>query len=168
MESKDKDKGKDKQDRHRSDIDYAAIGQRLRIARQRCGLSVLEASKKTDISPGAISALELNRKNVGLVTLFAFCRAYVVGLDEIVFGEPRPAVSSVSTSERENGDNDTGFSSAEVETMGNVSAEIDPYYRSLKEILDGCDPAEKDFMLRLISTAHSEFAIVKNKMMAGG
>ena len=157
-QDKDKDKDKGKQDRHRSDIDYAAIGQRLRIARQRCGLSVLEASKKTDISPGAISALELNRKNVGLVTLFAFCRAYGVGLDEIVFGIEPSADSQVSTSERENGD---GSSSSVVEE---TVEDTDPYYRSLREILDGCDDAEKDFMLRLISTAHSEFAIVRNKM----
>ena len=118
------------------------------------GLSVKEAAELTGIKPGVISALELNRRNIGLHSLMIFASTYGCSLDEIVFGVPSPSSDSTTTSD------------GPVEKMVEEEAgeERDPYYKSLKELTESMDDAEKDFMLRLIGTAHQEFAIVRNKM----
>ena len=142
----------------KNNLDFTAIGKRIRDARTKKGLKITDAIELTGMSSGVISALEIGNRNPGLNSLVTFSRAYDCSLDWIVFGIEPSADSQVSTSDLENGD---GSSSSVVEE---TVEDTDPYYRSLREILDGCDDAEKDFMLRLISTAHSEFAIVRNKM----
>lgn len=154
-------------------IDFTAIGQRLRAARTKKGLRITDAIELTGMSSGVISALEIGNRNPGLNSLVTFAKAYDCSLDWIVFGIEPSADSQVSTSDFENGDGsgdshadnsgaESNCSSAEVENLS--TGETDPYYRSLKELTESMDDAEKDFMLRLISTAHSEFAIVRNKM----
>lgn len=137
----------------KNNLDFTAIGKRIRDARKRKGLRITDAIELTGMSSGVISALEIGNRNPGLNSLVTFSKAYEVSLDWIVFGE----TPSVSTSELENGEADTV-----------VEEETDPYYRSLRELTESMDEAEKDFMLRLISTAHSEFGFVRNKMVAGG
>ena len=116
------------------------------------------------MSSGVISALEIGNRNPGLNSLVTFSKAYDVSLDELVFGRS-PSASTLSTSPDPSLSPIVGESE---ETAEGKAEERDPYFRSLREILDGCDSAEKEFMLRLISTAHSEFGFVRNKMVAGG
>lgn len=147
----------------KNNLDFTAIGKRIRDARKRKGLRITDAIELTGMSSGVISALEIGNRNPGLNSLVTFSKAYDVSLDELVFGRS-PSASTLSTSP------DPSLSPIIGESKGieEEKEERDPYFRSLREILDGCDSAEKEFMLRLISTAHSEFGFVRNKMVAGG
>lgn len=141
------------EDRRREDIDYVAIGQNLRNIRQIKRLSVKEAAELTGIKPGVISALELNRRNIGLHSLMIFARAYGVSLDWIVFGSP------VSTSPV------SPLSPIEAESKGieEETAPDDPYFTALRNSMTQMDETEKEFMVRLVLNAHSEFSIVRAK-----
>ena len=134
-------------------IDYAAIGQRLRKIRKGKGLSVKEAAGLTGMVGGVVSAIELNRRNPGVGTLVDFARVYGVGLDEIVFGKSIPLSTSPSVS------------SSELENSSSGGNEEDPYFTALRNSMTQMDESEKEFMVRLVLNAHSEFSIVRAKSL---
>ena len=81
----------------KNNLDFTAIGQRIRDARTRKGLRITDAIELTGMSSGVISALEIGNRNPGLNSLVTFSKAYDVSLDELVFGRS-PSASTLSTS----------------------------------------------------------------------
>jgi quercetin dioxygenase-like cupin family protein len=66
------------------------MGPRLRGMRKRCGLGIVEAAQKADISPGFLRAVELSRANASVTTLAKLTAAYGTNVLEL-FDLPQQA-----------------------------------------------------------------------------
>ncbi|WP_033216023.1 helix-turn-helix domain-containing protein [Kitasatospora phosalacinea] len=72
----------------------AAMGPRLRAARERHGASLSEACRATGLTPSTLSRMETGRRRPTLEVLLLLAREYGVPLDELT-GTARPAPASV-------------------------------------------------------------------------
>lgn len=152
------------EDRHRSnDIDFNGIRKRLRTIRKNRGLNVTAAAKLTGMTSGVVSALELNdSRRPGLQSLVTFAKAYNCSLDWIVFGEDAP--STLSSVLGDGGDAGEAVEAGETEVTGEAGEPDDFYIRGFRELMNACDPSEKEYLYRLCLYSHSEMKIIENKL----
>ena len=68
------------------EMDYQAIGIRIRAARERKGFSQERLSEACSLSPSHIGHVERGTRVPSLETMFAIACALDIGLDELVFG----------------------------------------------------------------------------------
>jgi transcriptional regulator with XRE-family HTH domain len=66
------------------------MGERLRIARRRRGLSLRELAQRLGVSASLISQVETGRANPSVSTLYAIATELDVSLDELLFEDRRP------------------------------------------------------------------------------
>jgi transcriptional regulator with XRE-family HTH domain len=79
-----------------------AIGARLRLERERKGISLRKLSKAIGISPSALSQIETERSKPSVGTLYALVTELGLSLDELFTnGSGRPAASSGSDDSRQ-------------------------------------------------------------------
>ena len=71
--------------------DYPRIGGHLRESRQARNLSLRELAQRLGVSPSLISQIETGRANPSVSTLYAIATELDVSLDELLFGDRRPA-----------------------------------------------------------------------------
>ncbi len=70
-------------------IDLAAVGERVRLARERAGLSQRDLQSRAQISQSTLHRVETGkRNNVALADLDRLAQALGVGLDELLYGSP--------------------------------------------------------------------------------
>src|SRR6266567_6635746 len=70
-------------------IDLAAVGERVRLARERAGLSQRDLQSRAQISQSTLHRVETGkRNNVALADLDRLAQALGVGLDELPYGSP--------------------------------------------------------------------------------
>ncbi len=65
-------------------INYAAIGQKIKVFRKKRGLSQALLSEKIDISPSYLSYIETGYKGMSLETLVALANTLNVSADELL------------------------------------------------------------------------------------
>ena len=68
------------------EIDYKAIGERIKSHRNRRKITQEELSEMVSISPGYLSRLELGKKKASLETLIRICRALNITMDSLLVG----------------------------------------------------------------------------------
>ncbi|MFE9372974.1 helix-turn-helix domain-containing protein [Streptomyces sp. NPDC006711] len=68
----------------------AAMGPRLRAARERCGATLTAVSCATGISPSTLSRIETGRRGPTLEVVLRLAKEYGVSLDELAGIEPAP------------------------------------------------------------------------------
>lgn len=66
-------------------LDYAAIGQRIRMFRIKRGWKQSDLAEKTGVEPSNISHIERAATKLSLPTLVSIANALEVSLDEIVY-----------------------------------------------------------------------------------
>src|SRR3954452_12420552 len=69
------------------------VGQRLRVERERRGLSLRELARRLEISPSALSQIETGRSRPSVGTLYAIVSELDLSLDEL-FGSQRAAAAA--------------------------------------------------------------------------
>ena len=69
------------------DIDYAAIGRRIRSARKKAKLTQEQLAEAIDVTPQHVSAIETGKTKLSLPTLIRICRAVNISLDFLVYDE---------------------------------------------------------------------------------
>ncbi|MEU6310676.1 helix-turn-helix transcriptional regulator [Streptomyces sp. NPDC047014] len=69
----------------------AAIGPRLRGVRERRGVTLVDISRATGISPSTLSRIETGRRKPTLEVVLQLAKEYGVALDELAGGAPVPA-----------------------------------------------------------------------------
>ena len=69
-----------------SEIDYKAIGQRIREARKEKGLTQEQASELCDITPSYYGNIERGDKKMSLETLARISKGLCVSTDQLIFG----------------------------------------------------------------------------------
>ncbi|MGC0334736.1 transcriptional regulator with XRE-family HTH domain [Streptomyces sp. SAI-170] len=81
------------------DVDgtLAAMGPRLRAARERHGATLAGVSRATGISTSTLSRMETGRRRPTLEVLLQLSKEYGVSLDELAGTAPAPAVESRAT-----------------------------------------------------------------------
>ena len=62
------------------------IGERMRNARKRAGLTQAEVAEKMDLSINYVSDLENGKKNMSLITIASLCQCYQLSADYFLFG----------------------------------------------------------------------------------
>ncbi len=67
--------------------DSAQVGQRLRAAREKSGLSLREVARRLDISASALSQIETGKSRPSVKTLYAIVSELGLSMDEL-FAEP--------------------------------------------------------------------------------
>lgn len=67
--------------------DSAQVGQRLRAAREKLGLSLREVARRLDISASALSQIETGKSRPSVKTLYAIVSELGLSMDEL-FAEP--------------------------------------------------------------------------------
>jgi transcriptional regulator with XRE-family HTH domain len=77
--------------------DYPRIGGHLRESRQARNLSLRELAQRLGVSPSLISQIETGRANPSVSTLYAIATELDVSLDELLFGDRRPASPTPAT-----------------------------------------------------------------------
>ena len=75
------------------DIDYVALGTRVREIRRRKNLSQEKLSAMVDVSTRYISNIELANSKIGLQTLIALANALEVTVDELLY-DSTPAIQA--------------------------------------------------------------------------
>jgi transcriptional regulator with XRE-family HTH domain len=70
---------------------YPPMGERLRLARQRRGLTLRELAERLGVSPSMISQIETGRASPSVSTLYAIVNELDVSLDELLFNDRRAA-----------------------------------------------------------------------------
>jgi transcriptional regulator with XRE-family HTH domain len=76
------------------EIDESAqVGQRLRTARERVGLSLREVARRLDISASALSQIETGKSRPSVKTLYAITSELGLSMDELFVDSPAPAAS---------------------------------------------------------------------------
>ena len=65
------------------------VGGRLRVERERAGISLRELARRVGVSPSLVSQIELDRVNPSVSTLYALVRELGMTMSD-VFGEARP------------------------------------------------------------------------------
>ena len=66
------------------DLDYKAIGKRIKIARVNKGYTQEKVANLTDSAPSHISNIETAKSKVGLATLVEICNVLDVSVDEVL------------------------------------------------------------------------------------
>ena len=69
------------------DIDYAAIGRRIRSARKKAKLTQEQLAEKIDVTPQHVSAIETGKTKLSLPALIRISKAVNVSLDFLVYDE---------------------------------------------------------------------------------
>ncbi|MGX9891427.1 helix-turn-helix domain-containing protein [Streptomyces sp. NPDC002276] len=69
----------------------AAMGPRLRAARERRGATLTEVGRTTGLSPSTLSRIETGRRKPTLEVLLQLAKEYGVSLDELAGTAPAPA-----------------------------------------------------------------------------
>ncbi|WP_316528157.1 helix-turn-helix domain-containing protein [Kitasatospora brasiliensis] len=82
----------------------AAMGRRLRIVRERRGVTLAEVSRATGISPSTLSRIETGRRKPTLEVVLRLAKEYGVALDELAGTAPAPAAEPRSTAPHGFGD----------------------------------------------------------------
>lgn len=72
-----------------NDSAFPPIGERLREARAKRGLSVRGLARVVDVSPSLISQIETGKSSPSVSTLYAITNALQISIED-VFGEPQP------------------------------------------------------------------------------
>lgn len=71
------------------EVDLASIGERLRVARERAGLSQRDLQSRALVSQSTLHRLETGKRtNVALADFDRLAQALSVGLDELLYGSP--------------------------------------------------------------------------------
>ena len=68
------------------ELDYRALGARIRKAREHKGLTQEQLSEECSLSPSFIGHIERGTRTPSLETVYAISCVLDVGLDELVFG----------------------------------------------------------------------------------
>ncbi|MFD8804613.1 helix-turn-helix domain-containing protein [Streptomyces sp. NPDC059597] len=87
----------------------AAMGPRLRVVRERRGVTLADVSRATGISPSTLSRIETGRRKPALEVVLRLAKEYGVSLDELVGTAPAPAAEPRSTAPSTFGDDKTVF-----------------------------------------------------------
>ena len=69
--------------------DYLQLGERIRAARHRHGLSLRELAARLGVSPSMISQIETGRASPSVSTLYAIASELDISLDEVLFNDRR-------------------------------------------------------------------------------
>ncbi|WP_042397395.1 helix-turn-helix domain-containing protein [Streptacidiphilus carbonis] len=83
----------------------AAIGPRLRAAREQRGTTLADVGRATGISPSTLSRIETRRRNPTLEVVLQLAKAYGVSLDQLT--GTAPAAGQRTTAPRNFGDDKT-------------------------------------------------------------
>ncbi|MGW1847390.1 helix-turn-helix domain-containing protein [Streptomyces sp. NPDC001966] len=75
----------------------AAMGPRLRVVRERRGVTLADVSCATGISPSTLSRIETGRRKPTLEVVLQLAKEYEVSLDELAGTAPAPAADPRST-----------------------------------------------------------------------
>lgn len=60
------------------------IGEHMRKAREKAGLTLMELSELSGVTPGSISLYERDRRTPGLYSLMSICDVLGISIDEYV------------------------------------------------------------------------------------
>lgn len=82
----------------------AAMGPRLRVVRERRGVTLADVSCATGISPSTLSRIETGRRKPTLEVVLQLAKEYEVSLDELAGTAPAPAADPRSTAPHSLGD----------------------------------------------------------------
>jgi transcriptional regulator with XRE-family HTH domain len=82
----------------------AAMGPRLRVVRERRGVTLADVSSATGISPSTLSRIETGRRKPTLEVVLQLAKEYGVALDDLVGTAPAPAAEPRSTAPHSFGD----------------------------------------------------------------
>lgn len=82
----------------------AATGPRLRVVRERRGVTLADVSRATGIPPSTLSRIETGRRKPTLELLLHLAKEYAVALDELAGIAPAPAAEPRSTAPHSFGD----------------------------------------------------------------
>ncbi|WP_405665898.1 helix-turn-helix transcriptional regulator [Streptomyces sp. NBC_01166] len=82
----------------------AAMGPRLRAAREQRGATLAGISRATGISPSTLSRIETGRRKPTLEVVLQLAKEYGVSLDELAGTSPAPAVARRTTAPHSFGD----------------------------------------------------------------
>jgi transcriptional regulator with XRE-family HTH domain len=80
----------------------AKVGNRLRIERERLGISLRELARRVGVSPSLVSQIELDRVNPSVSTLYAIVTELGMTMSD-VFGDWRPADRAVQRARTDDG-----------------------------------------------------------------
>jgi transcriptional regulator with XRE-family HTH domain len=69
-------------------VDASKVGARLRVERERLGISLRELARRVGVSPSLVSQIELDRVNPSVSTLYALVRELGMTMSD-VFGDSR-------------------------------------------------------------------------------
>ncbi|MGV9457374.1 helix-turn-helix domain-containing protein [Streptomyces sp. NPDC003635] len=75
----------------------ASMGARLRVVRERRGITLTGVSRATGISPSTLSRIETGRRKPTLEVVVQLAEEYGVSLDELVGTAPAPAIERRGT-----------------------------------------------------------------------
>jgi quercetin dioxygenase-like cupin family protein/DNA-binding XRE family transcriptional regulator len=73
-------------------VTFPPIGERLRTARLRRGVSIRSLARDIGMSPSLISQIETDKSSPSVSTLYAITMALGISIEE-VFGDPQPAMA---------------------------------------------------------------------------
>ncbi|WP_353946912.1 helix-turn-helix transcriptional regulator [Streptomyces sp. HUAS MG91] len=82
----------------------AAMGPRLRLVRERHGVTLADVSRATGISPSTLSRIETGRRKPTLEVVLRLAQEYGVSLDELAGTAPAPAAAPPATAPLSFGD----------------------------------------------------------------
>ncbi|MFB6514738.1 helix-turn-helix domain-containing protein [Streptomyces virginiae] len=82
----------------------AAMGPRLRVVRERRGVTLADVSRATGISPSTLSRIETGRRKPTLEVVLQLAKEYAVALDELAGTAPVPVAEPRSTAPHSFGD----------------------------------------------------------------
>lgn len=102
-------------------IDYDAIGKRIRLARIKKNMTQETLSNLIDVSPTYVSTIENGHTKLSLPTLINIAAALETTVDHLLYD--------------------------------NIPVLVSQYDADMKEIMDGCSPEEKVFLLQLMKSA---------------
>lgn len=78
------------------ELDYQAMGARVREARERRGFTQEQLSEECSLSASHIGHIERGTRTPSLETVFAISCTLGVSLDELVFGSTQPTEAALS------------------------------------------------------------------------
>ena len=70
-------------------VEASKVGNRLRVERERLGISLRELARRVGVSPSLVSQIELDRVNPSVSTLYALVTELGISMSD-VFGDSRP------------------------------------------------------------------------------
>lgn len=74
------------------------LGQSIRAARERRGMSLRELARRVEVSPSFVSQIELGKANPSVGTLYALVSVLGTTLDELIGEQPDPGPELVDAS----------------------------------------------------------------------